>query len=215
MKKMKKILLVLLTVILSLSLLACGGNSKSSDKSDENPKETYTETEEDTELESEVIDISEEMEETTPVETEESEIEESEQAETESTDDPAALTYSTNSLESAKEGNSGVFSYKQSGTNYDVYWIIDFDEGYAYYFTYGNENGTCERVQIESGTLNEYIVVTYHDGGDTWQYGLSFKRKNQPDRLIQQDTNGGEYEFSATNLKDALEIRDTMTIVDY
>jgi hypothetical protein len=130
-------------------------------------------------------------------------------------DDSSAVTYSTNSFEKAKQGNSGVFSYKRSGKNYDTYWIIDFDEGCAYWFTYGNGNSTCDRVQIDSGNLNEYIVVTYHDGGDTWQYGLSFKRKNQPDRLIEQHTDGEKLEFTATGLNDAVKIRDSMTIVDY
>lgn len=135
--------------------------------------------------------------------------------ESETSKEPSSLTYSTNTLEEAKNGNSGVFSYKCKGTNYDIYWIVDFDEDCAYYFTYGNGNSSCDRVQIDSGDLNEYIVVTYHDGEDSWQYGLHFKRKNQPDRLIQQDTDGETIEFVATGLDDALKIRDSMTIVDY
>lgn len=136
-------------------------------------------------------------------------------AEPDSSEESSSVVYSTNSFEVAKRGNSGVFSYKRSGKNYDTYWIVDFDEGCAYWFTDGNNDTTCERVQIDSGDLNEYIVVTYHDGDSTWQYGLSFKRKNQPDRLIEQHTDGTTIEFTATNLKDALELRDTLTIVDY
>jgi uncharacterized lipoprotein YehR (DUF1307 family) len=213
---MKKLLTLFLTTILMLSLVACG-DSDAHDTSEEKNAENYTAITADTgntELESETIDTSEGAEEIMTSDTSE-ESKQEETAETEGTDDPLALTYSTNSLEVAKQGDSGVFSYKRAGTNYDIYWIIDFDEGCAYWFTYGNENGTCDRVQIDSGNLNEYIVVTYHDGGDTWQYGLSFKRKNQPDRLIEQHTDGEEYEFTATALSEALEIRDSMTIVDY
>jgi uncharacterized lipoprotein YehR (DUF1307 family) len=215
---MKKLLTLFLTMILMFSLVACG-DSDAHNTSEEKNEENYTAITEDTgdaELGSETIDTSESAEETMTSDTsEESKQDEVETAETESTDDPSDLTYSTNSLEVAKQGDSGVFSYKRAGTNYDTYWIIDFDEGCAYWFTYGNENGTCDRVQIDSGNLNEYIVVTYHDGSDTWQYGLSFKRKNQPDGLIEQHTDGEEYEFTATVLSEALEIRDLMTIVDY
>lgn len=125
------------------------------------------------------------------------------------------LYYSTNTLEQAKKGNSGVFSYKRKGTNYDFYWIIDFDEGCAYWFTYGNGNESCDRVQIDEGDLNSFITVTYHDGDSTWQYGLCFKRVRQPDRLIQSELDGTQYEFTATDLNDALKIRDGMEIVDY
>ncbi|MCH5170763.1 MAG: hypothetical protein J1F24_05695 [Oscillospiraceae bacterium] len=128
---------------------------------------------------------------------------------------PQSLYYSTNTLEQAKEGNLGIYSYKRSGSNYDLYWIIDFDEGCAYYFTYGNNNGICDRVMIDNGNLNSYVTVTYHDGDSSWQYGLCFKRVRQPDRLIQSESNGTQYEFIATDLNDALKIRDSMKIVNY
>lgn len=127
-----------------------------------------------------------------------------------------AVYYSTNTFDQAKKGNSGIFSYKRNGPNYDFYWIIDFDEGCAYYFTYGN-SATCERVQIDEGDgdLNSYITVTYHDGDSTWQYGFCFKRVRQPDRLIQSELDGTQYEFVATSLNDALKLRDELEIVDY
>ena len=127
-----------------------------------------------------------------------------------------SLYYSTNNLEQAKNGNSGVFAYKLNGSNYDRYWIINFDEGCAYYYIYPG-NSSCERVQIDDGNgdLNSYITVTYHDGDDFWQYGLCFKRARQPDRLIQSEEDGTQYEFTATDLNDALKIRDGLEIVDY
>lgn len=126
-----------------------------------------------------------------------------------------SLYYSTNTLERAKEGKSGMFSYKRSGQNYDQYWIIDFDEGCAYYFAFGNGNGICDRVQIDEGDLNSLITVTYHDGDLSWQYGLCFKRVRQPDRLIYSEADGTQYEFIATDLNEALKIRDEMEIMDY
>lgn len=123
--------------------------------------------------------------------------------------------YSTNTFDRAEDGNTGIFAYKRNGTNYDFYWIIDFDEGCAYWFTYGNNSSICERVQIDEGDLNTLITVTYHDGDSTWQYGLCFKRVRQPDHLIQSEANGTQYEFIATDLEEALKLRDDMEIVDY
>ncbi len=124
-----------------------------------------------------------------------------------------SLSYTTNDLETAKKGNTGVFAYADSG-QYTNYYIIDFDEGYVYYFAEGNGNEICERLIIESGDLNEGVKITYHDGGDEWSYYLHFKRKNQPDRLILVDEIGYEYEYRYTDLDDALEIRDKKEMVD-
>lgn len=126
-----------------------------------------------------------------------------------------SVDYSTNTQEQAKEGNSGVFSYKNSGPSYDQYYIIDFDEGYVYYFTEGNGSETCERLKIDEGDLNSVVIVTYHDGDDTWQNGLHFKWANQPDTLILEDYFHDEYEYRTTDLDSALSLRENKTIIDY
>ena len=90
-------------------------------------------------------------------------------------DDDGPVFYSTNDYETAKQGNSGVFAYKSTGSSYDIYWIIDFDEGYVYWFTDGNGDSTCDRLKIDSGTLNDKVIITYHDGSDEWSYSLHFK----------------------------------------
>lgn len=136
---------------------------------------------------------------------------------TESTkpDESKSLSYSTNDRDTAKKGNSGVFSYKKAGNSYDIYYIIDFDEGYVYRFTDGNGDETCDRLKIESGDLNDVLIVTYHDGTDTWQNGLHFKYKNQPDTLILEDDDHFEYKFTTTTLSNALSKRDSKRIIDY
>ena len=134
---------------------------------------------------------------------------------TESPKTPTPVFYSTNDYETAKKGNSGVFSYRNRGSSYDSYWIIDFNEGYVYYFTEGNGNTTCDKVKIVSGDLNDKIIVTYHDGGDVWSYGLHFKYVNHPETLIMQDNDGFEYKYSATDLDNALRLRNTKTIHEY
>lgn len=128
---------------------------------------------------------------------------------------PSPVFYSTNDYETAKKGNTGVFSYRDRGSSYDIYWIIDFDEGYVYYFTDGNGESFCDRLKIESGTLNDKITITYHDGGDTWSYKLHFKYVNQPETLIMVDQNGFDWKYSTTDLDDALALRATKRIKDY
>lgn len=123
--------------------------------------------------------------------------------------------YSTNTYETAKKGNAGVFSYRDRGSSYDIYWIIDFDAGYVYYFTEGNGEATCDRLKIDSGTLNDAVTITYHDGGVTWSYKLHFKYENHPETLIMVDQNGFKWEYSTTDLDDALAIRATKKIKDY
>lgn len=114
------------------------------------------------------------------------------------------MFYSSNDYETAKKGNVGVFSYISRGASYDIYWIIDFDEGYVYYFTDGNGETFCDRLKIESGDLNSNIIITYHDGGTEWSYKLHFNYVNHPETLIMVDEDGFEYEYSTTDLQDAL-----------
>lgn len=134
---------------------------------------------------------------------------------TEKDDVVESVFYSTNDYEGAKKGNTGVFAYRNKGPQYDIYWIIDFDERYVYYFTDGNGDSTCDKVKIDSGDLNDKVIITYHDGTDVWSYGLHFKYVGHPDTLIMEDQNGFEYKYSATDLTDALSIRSTRSITEY
>ena len=125
-------------------------------------------------------DNSESMSETSPSESKTSEPDKEEtNSETSSTEKPSPVFYSTNDYETAKKGNTGVFAYVDSGKLYDIYYIVDFDEGYVYYFTDGNGESFCDRLKIESGDLNSKIIITYHDGGTQWSYKFHFKYANQ------------------------------------
>lgn len=127
----------------------------------------------------------------------------------------SSVLYSTNTKATVKNGNSGVYSYKNIGGSYDIYYIIDFDEGYVYYFTHGNGNESCDKIKIVSGTLNSVVKYTYHDGDSVWTEGLHFKWVNQPDHLVMQDHNGFEYDFYPTTLSTALSLRNSKKIHDY
>lgn len=125
------------------------------------------------------------------------------------------IDYSTNDSQTVKNGNTGIYAYQSIGGSYAVYYLIDFDSGYVYYFTDGNGEETCDRVRIDSGDLNSVVIITYHDGGDTWQYGLHFKWKSRPETLVVQDSNGYEYCYNTTDLDTALKLRDSKSIKDY
>lgn len=126
-----------------------------------------------------------------------------------------SVSYSTNNKDTVKNGNSGIYAYRDRGGSYYVYYIIDFDEGYVYTFCEGNGSIICDRVKIVSGDLNNVLIITYHDGVDVWSYGLHFKWKNQPDILILQEEGGVEWEYYTTDLDDALALKDKKTIHDY
>ena len=128
---------------------------------------------------------------------------------------PSNVFYSTNDYETARKGNSGIYSYKNKGGSYDVYWIIDFDAGYVYFFTDGNGENTCDKVKLVSGDLNDRITATWHDGDDQWSWYLHFKYKNYPEILVVNDHIGFATEFTPTDLDNALSVRNTKTIKDY
>lgn len=128
--------------------------------------------------------------------------------------DSYSVNYSTNDSSTVKNGNAGVYSYVMKGNSYDSYYIIDFDEGYVYWFMDGNGDD-CDKVKIESGDLNDKVIITYHDGDDVWSYGLHFKYKEQPATLIMQDNDGFEYKFTTTDLSKALSKRDSKSIHEY
>ena len=90
-----------------------------------------------------------------------------------------------------------------------------FDEGYVYRFLDGNGDETCDRLPITGGTLNDIVILTYHDGGTEWQNALSFKYKRQPTTLILQDNDYLTYTFEPTDLNHALELLSTKSIIDY
>ena len=127
---------------------------------------------------------------------------------------PSNVFYSTNDYETAQKGNSGVYSYKNKSGSYDVYWIIDFDAGYVYFFTDGNGENTCDKVKLVCGDLNDRITATWHDGGDQWSWYLHFKYKNHPETLVVNDHIGFVIEFTTTDLGNALSVRNTKTIKD-
>ncbi len=126
----------------------------------------------------------------------------------------SSVYYSTNDKDTVKKGNSGVYAYKSRGGTYDNYYIIDFDEGWVYFFADGNESTYGDKTKITSGDLNSVLIAYYYDYDSTWAYGFHFKWKNQPDHLILQDQNGFEYDFYATSLEDALAIKAERTFSD-
>ena len=129
--------------------------------------------------------------------------------------DEKAFSYSSNGKDTVRNGNAGQYAYKSRGGSYATYYIVDFDEGYVYSFTDGNGNDVCERIKIESGDLNDVLIITYHDGNDVWSNGLHFKWKDRPDHLVVQDQDGFEYDFYGTDLEDALALQSQKTIHDY
>ncbi len=183
-------------------------------------EETVTEeatAEEETVVEEVVEEETEEAAETeveTETEVEQTEVEETETETVRSYDTPF-VNYSTNTEETLYDGNSGVYAYKLSGTNYNQYYIIDFDEGYVYYFMDASYDSTCDKYAIYSGDLNSALIVKWLDGDTTITYKLYFKYKNIPYTMVMADSYGYTYQYSSVSLSSALKIRNTKTIREY
>ena len=126
-----------------------------------------------------------------------------------------SVYYSSNNEDEVNNGNSGIYAYKSRGTSYENYRIINFDEGCVYSFLHGDGNTDCDRLKIDSGTLNDVVIYTYHMDGAEWSYGIHFKYKSSPSKVIEEDNDGFEYEFLPADLNDALRYLSQKTIHDY
>jgi len=123
--------------------------------------------------------------------------------------------YSTNDKTTVKNGNTGVYAYRNRGEQYYNYYIINFDDGFVYFFSEGNGSEICDKVKIGSGNLNSTLIITYHDGNYSWDERMYFKYKNQPDYLILEDSDYFKFDFYSTDLDEALKIRDKKEIILY
>ena len=125
-----------------------------------------------------------------------------------STPEPAVY-YSTNNANTVGNGNAGKYAYCSKAA-YDMYWIIDFDEGYVYNFSERNGEDYCEKYKITSGTLKDNVTISLY--GSYWR--LRFKSPGIPTTIVVNDHYGHDVnEFRATNLNDALKLRDKKEII--
>ncbi len=127
-----------------------------------------------------------------------------------------SLYYTTNDEDSVKNGDSGIYAYVKKDSNYDIYVIVDFDDGYIYYFKHRDGINSGDKIKITSGTLKDKVVITYDDGGGSqWHEGISFKDSSSTDKVYWYDADDFKYEFTATDFQNALAIRDSKTFTDY
>lgn len=135
--------------------------------------------------------------------------------ETQRATEDKSVYYTTNTTDTYKNGNSGIYAYKSIGGKYDNYWIIDFDEGYVYSFTEGLGDNSCSKVAIESGDLNSTLVFSYHLDGTAYQYSAFFKWKRSPNHLVVVDDDDFDYDYYPTDLSDALQLKKQKTVTLY
>ena len=112
---------------------------------------------------------------------------------------------STNDEETAKLGNSGKFAYINRLKNYDLYYLIDFDEGVVYNFHYEQGYVDGSVYTIDSGDLNNGLNAVYNDGEFT--VVLHFHYVNNPAVLIEH-LDGEETKYNAASIDDALKLKE-------
>ena len=125
------------------------------------------------------------------------------------------IYYSSNSKDTYKDGNTGVYSYSRNAGSYEIYIIIDFDEGYVYYFCEGNGDDIVDRLEIDSGDLNSLCFYYYHYDDESVCYAVNWAFQRQPNHLVLQDEFGGSWDYYPTDLDKAISLRDSKEVVDY
>lgn len=123
--------------------------------------------------------------------------------------------YSTNDFENAKKGNVGKFAYVHEYKSYNIYFLIDFDEGYVYKIIDGDGGNSADRLKIESGDLNTLLLYRYHDGDSEWSEILHFNYENNPSTLIYVDNSGAKNKYRATSIEKVQDLLNTKQVVDY
>ena len=123
--------------------------------------------------------------------------------------------YSTNDYENSKKGNVGKFAYVHEYKSYNIYFLIDFDEGYVYKIIDGDGGNSADRLKIESGDLNTSLLYRYHDGDSEWSEILHFNYENNPSTLIYVDNSGAKNKYRATSIEKVQDLLNTKQVVDY
>ena len=126
------------------------------------------------------------------------------------------LYYTSNGDDDYKDGDHGVYAYSRNAGSYNIYIIIDFDEGYIYYFCHGNGDEICDRCEIDSGDLNSLCFFIYHfDDDEDVLYAVCWSRTRQPNHLLFQSEYGESWDYYPEDLDYAISLRDSKEIVDY
>ena len=112
---------------------------------------------------------------------------------------------STNDADTAKLGNSGKFSYVKRLSNYDLYILIDFDDGVVYDLQYENGNVDGTVYTIDSGDLNKGLNTIYEADGSTFVF--HFHYVENPAVLIER-YGSEEAKFEAASIDDTLKIKE-------
>ena len=112
---------------------------------------------------------------------------------------------STNDADTAKLGNSGQFSYVKRLSNYDLYILIDFDEGVVYDLQHEQSYVDGTVYKIDSGDLNEGLKTIYEADGSTFWF--HFHYVNNPAVLIEQ-FDGEEAKYDAASIDETLKIKE-------
>lgn len=124
--------------------------------------------------------------------------------------------YTTNTLEAAKEGKAGMFSYVCEDGDIREYVLIDFDEKEFYLFEHYLKDpeesyGAC--MLITGGDLNSELNVKCYTN-KTLSISCKFKSKKDPSILICSDSDGGQTTYRTTDLLAMLDTVESFDIYD-
>lgn len=124
------------------------------------------------------------------------------------------LFYTTNTEDTYKNGNSGVYSYAAKTEGGYLYFIFDIDSKHIYSFLYGSQDkGWCLKYEMQPGDLNSGIAFTINSSETYTEAVARFAEKDMPQQLVIQGSSSESATLYATNLSNALHMKDQKSII--
>ena len=125
-----------------------------------------------------------------------------------------AYYHSSNDINTASQGTSGVYAYVKKGKEMDSYIIIDLDEKAVYNFQERNNDNTGLKTNNISGDLKNDLSVTWIFPDSSGTEHMHFNRSN-PETLEFIDNDGFKYYWEAANYSKAIEYKNKKQFTTY
>lgn len=110
--------------------------------------------------------------------------------------------------------NSEVYSFVTDGDYAATYYIVDFNNDCVFSFYADENDDTCFALPIEEGDLSSGLRGSISDGYSMIPFTMRYKEEKKTDRVIMTFEDAYDVELVATNLDEALAIKESKKIVE-
>lgn len=110
--------------------------------------------------------------------------------------------------------DSNIYSFMTEGDYAATYYIVDYDKNCVFSFYADESDDTCFVLPIDEGDLNSGLKGNISDGYSMIPFTMHYKEENKMDRVIMTFEDAYEIELIASDIDEALAIKEGKTIVD-